>query len=211
VASGVLAQGGKSSKEEHESRKLCHVLPGRIHDRCACADAGLRGDGGWAGVFSGDELPQRAQVPAIVHAQRRGDGFGLFELYIQSQQWETTFLATADGTYLRGDNVFSNGYRYMNWSIDVPVLLLQLVIVLRLEYQRAVSTWARFAVAGLAMIYTGYVGQFYEVSNLTQFLVWGTISTVFSCISSIWSGPRSASACPTCHPMPPNGCAACAG
>ena len=29
------------------------------------------------------------------------------------------------------------------------------------------------------MVYTGYVGQFYEVSNATQFYLWGTISTVF--------------------------------
>jgi bacteriorhodopsin len=29
------------------------------------------------------------------------------------------------------------------------------------------------------MILTGYIGQFYEVSNLTYFFVWGGISTVF--------------------------------
>jgi len=29
------------------------------------------------------------------------------------------------------------------------------------------------------MILTGYIGQFYETSNTTLFLIWGTISTVF--------------------------------
>jgi bacteriorhodopsin len=34
-------------------------------------------------------------------------------------------------------------------------------------------------VAGLAMIWTGYVGQFDEVAGGTQFWLWGGISTVF--------------------------------
>lgn len=67
----------------------------------------------------------------------------------------------------------------MNWSIDVPMLLLQLVIVLGITRSRAVSYGTQFIIGGLLMIWTGYIGQFYEVTNLIPFLIWGTISTVF--------------------------------
>ena len=41
------------------------------------------------------------------------------------------------------------------------------------------SLRTKFIGAGLAMIYTGYIGQYFELSNNFWFLVWGAISTVF--------------------------------
>ena len=78
---------------------------------------------------------------------------------------------------------FSNGFRYTNWSIDVPVLLTQLLLVGGIAGARFRSMWLQFVVAGVLMIYTGYVGQLYEAGARTgdtgQLFVWGTISTVF--------------------------------
>ena len=67
----------------------------------------------------------------------------------------------------------------MNWSIDVPVLLTQLLIVAGITGSVFFRRWASFVVAGLAMIWTGYVGQFDEVQGGLQFWLWGGISTVF--------------------------------
>lgn len=100
------------------------------------------------------------------------------ELYQLFQAWNTAFVFT-DGVWQLGDTSFSNGFRYMNWSIDVPMLLLQLVVVLGLTRAQAVSYGTKFIIGGLLMIWTGYIGQFYEVTNLTQLFIWGTISTVF--------------------------------
>jgi bacteriorhodopsin len=51
-----------------------------------------------------------------------------FELGLLALRWWGAF--TWDGTaYVLSDSLFSNGFRYMNWSIDVPVLLTQLLIV----------------------------------------------------------------------------------
>jgi bacteriorhodopsin len=36
-----------------------------------------------------------------------------------------------------------------------------------------------FVGAGIAMILLGYVGQFYEVTNLSALWIWGALSTVF--------------------------------
>lgn len=100
----------------------------------------------------------------------------LFQLF---QDWESAFTFTG-GVWQSSNDAFSNGFRYMNWSIDVPMLLLQLVIVLGLSRARAVSAGTQFVIGGLLMIYTGYIGQFYETSdNLTWFWVWFVISSVF--------------------------------
>ena len=92
--------------------------------------------------------------------------------------WENSFTFDPT-TNLWGvsDYLFSNGLRYINWTITIPALLLQLVVVLDIKNP------VRFSVitigAALGMIYTGYIGQFYELTDRGAFLTWGTISTVF--------------------------------
>ena len=74
-----------------------------------------------------------------------------------------------DPVYLRAaTDGFSNGYRYVNWSIDVPVLLTQLLIVLGLSGKRLLNPMFQFTFAGLAMVYTGYVGQYYQAQPATS-------------------------------------------
>ncbi len=100
------------------------------------------------------------------------------ELGLLALQWSNAF--TWDGSsYVLADALFSNGFRYMNWSIDVPVLLTQLLIVGGITGTLFFRRWAAFVVAGLAMIWTGYVGQFDEVDGGAQFWIWGAVSTVF--------------------------------
>lgn len=101
-----------------------------------------------------------------------------FELYVLSRKWEESFVQE-DGVFVVGDTLFSNGFRYMNWSIDVPVLLIQLLIVLGITGAAFRRAWVVFVVGGLGMIYTGYVGQYYEVDRTAPFWIWGAISTVF--------------------------------
>jgi bacteriorhodopsin len=101
-----------------------------------------------------------------------------FELGLLALRWSGAFAW--DGTaYVLTDSLFSNGFRYMNWSIDVPVLLTQLLIVGGITGTLFFRRWAAFVIAGLAMIWTGYVGQFDEIDGGAQFWVWGAVSTVF--------------------------------
>jgi bacteriorhodopsin len=99
-------------------------------------------------------------------------------LYAQSQSWQNSFVY-ANNTFVPGDSIFSNGFRYLNWLIDVPLLLLQLVIVLGLAAAAARRLGILFVGSGVAMIVLGYIGQFYETSNLTALWIWGAISTIF--------------------------------
>jgi bacteriorhodopsin len=103
-------------------------------------------------------------------------------LYAQKASWTEAFTFNATtGLYepsVEGDR-FSNGFRYLNWLIDVPMLLIQILFVVELARQRRNAMLFWFSLSGSLMILTGYIGQFYETTNTTAWLVWGFISTVF--------------------------------
>ena len=92
-----------------------------------------------------------------------------------------------EGMWVRNENtLFSNGYRYVNWSIDVPMLLTQLLVVLGFQGDKFWHHWRKLTILGLLMVWTGYVGQFYEPQTAGlvpgsqfPFWAWGAVSTVF--------------------------------
>lgn len=59
------------------------------------------------------------------------------------------------------------------------MLLFQILFVVTLTKSNFSSIRNQFWFSGAGMIITGYIGQFYEVTNLTWFIIWGAISTAF--------------------------------
>ncbi|NDJ55283.1 MAG: bacteriorhodopsin [Chloroflexi bacterium] len=104
-------------------------------------------------------------------------------LFYQAQSWTNAFaFNSATGLYERaaGAPAFSNGFRYLNWLIDVPMLLFQILFVVEITKATRQTLRNQFFFAGAAMIITGYIGQFYETAeNIAPFLIWGGSSTVF--------------------------------
>ena len=112
----------------------------------------------------------------------------LLLLFFQQQNWVAAYVPV---TNLSGQVVeytsngtFSNGFRYLNWLIDVPNLLTQILFVAMISGKAFRKYWRDFTLYGMLMIVTGYIGQFYEPgrpvgSDLTAWLVWGGISTIF--------------------------------
>ena len=122
-----------------------------------------------------DTLP-RYQLASTLSAVVMVSAF--FQLLVISDIWNDSFTWNGKA-FVTSETLFSNGYRYMNWSIDVPVLLLQLLIVLGITGAPFRRGWVIFTGAGLGMIFTGYLGQFYEVERSADFWIWGGISTLF--------------------------------
>jgi len=103
-------------------------------------------------------------------------------LYAQANNWTQSFEFNKEaGRYFLTENgdLFNNGYRYLNWLIDVPMLLFQILFVVSLTNSNFKSIRNQFWFSGTLMIITGYIGQFYEVSNVSAFFIWGAISTAF--------------------------------
>jgi bacteriorhodopsin len=107
----------------------------------------------------------------------------------QTSMWTDAF-ALQDGTYQLQDVTFSNGYRYVNWMITIPALLLQLLIVLNIKGKELFSTMFWLVLMAWGMIITGYVGQLYEVSDISALMYWGAASTVFFVILNFIIGKK---------------------
>lgn len=109
----------------------------------------------------------------------------------QAAMWSDAFsYVSADGTYKLNDLTFSNGYRYVNWMATIPCLLVQLLIILNLKGKELFSTATWLILSAWGMIITGYIGQLYEVDDLTTFMYWGAASTAFFVIMNFILGKK---------------------
>ncbi|MFQ3648644.1 MAG: bacteriorhodopsin [Aggregatilineales bacterium] len=104
-------------------------------------------------------------------------------LFYQAQSWTQTFTFNfSTGLYelAPGAEAFSNGYRYLNWLIDVPMLLFQILFIVNITREKRATLRNWFFFSGAMMIITGYIGQFYEAqADQAPFFIWGAISTAF--------------------------------
>ncbi len=101
-----------------------------------------------------------ALVPAIAcyHYFRIYDSFG-------------ASYTLSDGSYIPSGIPFNDAYRYMDWLLTVPLLVIELVAVLGLAtaVTRRLST--KLAVAAALMIALGYPGEISSTLG-TQWLFW---------------------------------------
>ena len=98
----------------------------------------------------------------------------------QSGLWEAAFAYDKGSlSYVPAEETFSNGFRYVNWMLTIPCLLTQLLIVLNIRGSQLFRDATLLILLAWGMIITGYIGQLYEVTDLSSLLLWGAISTVF--------------------------------
>lgn len=73
-------------------------------------------------------------------------------------------------------------YRYMDWTITTPLLLLKIVSMLKIKPHQAPWAIALLLTADVFMVLTGYIGQAQYTSGEDIMLggkfFWGTISTI---------------------------------
>jgi len=86
--------------------------------------------------------------------------------------------ATTDGTVLLdgSQNAFNEAYRYVDWLLTVPLLLVEVVAVLALTAAVSKSLIMRLVPASAAMIALGYPGEISDVQG-TQ-ITYGVLSTI---------------------------------
>jgi len=87
-----------------------------------------------------------------------------------------TYTAGVEGTL-----PFNDGYRYVDWLLTVPLLLAELVLVMRLAAAPTRSLAARLGVAAVAMILLGYPGEIAPAGDLFSLdarAVWGILSMI---------------------------------
>jgi bacteriorhodopsin len=91
--------------------------------------------------------------------------------------WNETYaLDVATSIYKPTGVPFNDAYRYADWVLTVPLLLVEVVAVLALASNVSASMIGRLTIAAFLMIATGYPGEV-SSDNGTR-LLWGTISTI---------------------------------
>ena len=81
---------------------------------------------------------------------------------------------------------FDNGFRYVDWAVTVPLLMIELSAVLKLTGPARQKLRSILVPAALLMVVTGYVGTDPASNHDLEhgpLLVWGAISTVFFLIA----------------------------
>ncbi len=64
-----------------------------------------------------------------------------------------------DGLVIQSGMQFNNGYRYVDWLLTVPLLLLEFVLVLRLPHAETYKKGLALTLAAAIMVILGYPGE----------------------------------------------------
>lgn len=91
------------------------------------------------------------------------------------ESWQEAY-ALKDGVLTVTGYAFNDAYRYVDWLLTVPLLLIELVLVMRLSQKETTSKSLTLGFAAALMIVLGYPGEI-AADNATRAL-WGTLSTI---------------------------------
>jgi len=104
-------------------------------------------------------------------------GYHYFRIF---NSWEGAYaLSEAAGMYEPTGEQFNDAYRYVDWLLTVPLLVIELVLVMDLPEGESGPLAAKLGIAAALMIALGYPG---EASGNTELFgtrgLWGFLSTL---------------------------------
>lgn len=91
------------------------------------------------------------------------------------ESWASAF-ELQEGVLLATGYAFNDAYRYVDWLLTVPLLLIEIVLVMGLSRAETVSKSTRLGLAAALMIALGYPGEIAD-DNMTR-AIWGALSTI---------------------------------
>lgn len=88
----------------------------------------------------------------------------------------------AGGQYSPTGTPFNDAYRYVDWLLTVPLLLVELVLVLNLTREKSGPMLTKLGIAAFFMILLGYPGEIMpfeaKASMFSAYGLWGFLSTI---------------------------------
>ena len=105
--------------------------------------------------------------------------------------WEAAF-SVDNGIVTATGKRFNDAYRYVDWLLTVPLLVTELILVMKLPGNEGTKMATKLAALAAAMILLGYPGEVSNVSS-TRLLWWGLSMIPFLVIQyELFVGLRSA-------------------
>ncbi|XZE51594.1 bacteriorhodopsin-like [Planctomycetaceae bacterium SH139] len=114
-----------------------------------------------------------------------------YHYFMIRHSWQDAYTLAEGGVgYIGSGAAFNDFYRYADWILTVPLLMVELVAVLRLEAGKARSLLTRLVIAAALMIALGYPGE--VISNpegWTMRVIWGGLSSIpfFYILFVLWT------------------------
>ena len=91
------------------------------------------------------------------------------------ESWNAAF-DVAEGTIATTGYAFNQAYRYVDWLLTVPLLLVELILVMGLSRSETVSRATRLGLLAALMIALGYPGE--VADGVAQRWIWGLLSMI---------------------------------
>ncbi|MEM9444874.1 MAG: bacteriorhodopsin [Verrucomicrobiota bacterium] len=105
-------------------------------------------------------------------------GYHYFRIF---ESWEKAFdMNTTTNTFVSSGLLFNDAYRYVDWLLTVPLLMVELVLVLGLSSALTKSLIVKLGTASFLMIALGYPGEIDRESTelISNRGLWGLLSTI---------------------------------
>ncbi len=84
--------------------------------------------------------------------------------------WEATY-AVVNGVVTATGHAFNDAYRYVDWLLTVPLLVTELILVMRLSGGEGAKKATKLAFLAVLMVLLGYPGEISNVAS-TRWLWW---------------------------------------
>ena len=114
-----------------------------------------------------------------------------YHYFMIRHSWHDAYkLAETGGGYVGSGAAFNDFYRYADWILTVPLLMVELVAVLRLQPAKATSLLTRLVIAAALMIALGYPGEVIaDPAKWNERVMWGALSSVpfFYILYVLWT------------------------
>ena len=88
----------------------------------------------------------------------------IFNSWVKAYEYEPTTHGAVVDPVITG-TPFNDAYRYMDWLLTVPLLLIEIVLVMKLSPEAAKSKSITLGVAAALMIIFGYPGELIASQN----------------------------------------------
>jgi len=85
--------------------------------------------------------------------------------------WESAFVVL-NGVLRPTGVAFNDAYRYVDWLLTVPLLLIELILVMRLPRNESTAKAAKLGILAAIMVLLGYPGEV-AADNNTRWFWWG--------------------------------------
>ncbi len=134
-------------------------------------------------IMGRDLVASKYRISLVVSALVVGiAGYHYFRIL---QSWESAYTLSSGGTYTFSGTPFNDAYRYVDWLLTVPLLMVELVLVMGLARKTTESLLFRLSGAAFLMIALGYPGEVLpaeaKTSMFSAYGLWGFLSTVPFC------------------------------